>query len=172
MKISCKALILLLLAGLFIGVAQADEVSDQAKSIYILVDRNITAETTYVDSRNQIADWWQVDLVKVLTKKGDYDAKLIQKQEEFIPAPNAYLLKAKIVQYNPGSKSARIIIGMGAGACSMDLHLELFGMNNNQIFAKDDHVASTRDWKNVARKLNKNTLAAIDEALSPASVQQ
>lgn len=167
MKKVYKSLILLLIVGLSCNAAMARKVPEVNQSIYVLVDRNITTDTSNVESRNAMADWWEVDLVNVLKKRGGYDAKLIKKSDEFVAEPDAYLLTAKILQYNPGSKAARMIVGFGAGACSMDLHIELFGVDNKQIFAKDDHVASGRDWRNVARKLNENILKAINETLNP-----
>ena len=102
-----------------------------------------------------------------MKRRGGYEAKLIQNLDEFVAGPDTYLLTAKIKDYNPGSKAARMVVGFGAGSCSMDIHIELFGADNKQIFAKDDHVASGRDWRNVARKLNENILKAIDEVLNP-----
>ena len=172
MKNVCKIIAVLVLMVFFVNVVLADKESEQAKRpgvIYILVDRNITSalDDSNVKSRNQIADWWEVDLVNVLTRRGGYEAKLIQKLDEFIASPNSYLLTSKIVDYNAGSKAARMIVGFGAGACSMDLHNELFGAGHKLIFAKNEHVASGRDWKYVARKHNEIILKEINQALNP-----
>jgi hypothetical protein len=163
-----KALVVLLLVFVLCSVTLADNESQKLKaSLYVLTDRNITPDTSNIDSRNQIADWWEPDLINVLARNGGYDAKLIQKPEEFVQGPESYLLIVKIVNYDPGSKAARMFVGFGAGACSMDLHIEFFSTDNQQIFAKDDHVASSRDWKFVARKMNMNILKYVKEALNP-----
>jgi hypothetical protein len=171
MRMGRKILIVLVLVVLFCSVVMVGYASRQVKQtgvICVLTDRNITEDTSNVDSRNALADWWEVDLVNVLTRRGGYDAKLIQSRDEFVAGPDTYLLTAKIIDYNPGSKAARMFVGFGAGSCSMDLHIELYGVDNKQLFTKDDHVASSRDWRNVARKLNENTLKAVNEALNPA----
>jgi len=160
----------LVLAGLFCNVAMARKVTEGVTPsgvIYVLVDRNITPdmELDAVKARNALADWWEVDLVNVLAKRGGYDAKLIQTRGDFVSGPDTYLLTAKILKYNPGSKAARILVGFGAGSCSMDIHIEFFSAGNKQIFSKDDGVGSGRDWRNVARKLNENILKTVTEAL-------
>ena len=59
------------------------------------------------------------------------------------------------------------LVGLGVGACSMDLHSELYGADHQPIFVKDDHVASSRDWKLVARKMNENILKYVNQAINP-----
>lgn len=175
MKKFCKGLFIPIVLGLVCSLAGVGSSSDQTgkSMIYVLTDRNITEDmdVNTINSRNQLGDWWEGDLSNVLTRRGGYEARQIQKSEEFVAGPDAYLLTAKIASYNPGSKAARILIGFGAGACSMDLHVELFGADNIQIFTKDDHVASSRDWKYVARKLNENILQAVNEALHADEVK-
>ena len=135
--------------------------------IYVLTDRNITSDLSARDTkaRNDLADWWERDLVNVLSKRGGFDAKLITDRKEFKNADGSYLLTAKILKYRAGSKAARMMVGYGAGACSMDIHYEFVGKGNKTLLAKDDGVGSGRDWRNVTRKLNENMLAAISATL-------
>jgi len=135
--------------------------------IYVLTDRNITSDLSARDAkaRNDLADWWETDLVNVLSKRGGFEAKLITDRKEFKNADGSYLLTAKILKYRAGSKAARMVVGFGAGACSMDIHYEFVGKGNKTLLAKDDGVGSGRDWRNVARKLNENMLAAITSTL-------
>jgi hypothetical protein len=172
MKSGFRSLVVvLLLISFYCNVVIASNLSDQMKPsiiIYVLTDRNITEnmDAKYLQSRNQLADWWEVDLNNKLKNHGGYDVKLIRNRDEFIAGPDTYLLISKIIQYNPGSASARFWVGFGAGYCSMDLHNELFGVDGKQIFAKDDHISSAVSWKKMVRKLNENILIEINKALS------
>lgn len=151
--------------GLGLSVCLAEGKS--AGVLYVLPDRNITADMSANDiaTRNSLADWWEKDLINVLTRRGGFEAKLIKDRKEFVPGSGAHLLTVKILMYNPGSKAARMLVGFGAGACSMDIHCELFGNDEKALLAKDDGVGSGRDWRNVARKLNENTLKAVTDTL-------
>ena len=171
MKNVCKSLIVLLLGMvLFCNVTTANSESGQVKPsviLYVLADRNLTVDldADNIQSRNQLADWWEANLIDVLNGHNGYQAKLIKNRDEFASGPDTYLLVAKIVDYDPGSAAARFWIGFGAGHCSMKLHTEFFGTDSKQIFAIDDYSSSSINWKRVARKLNENILARIMVAL-------
>lgn len=155
------------LFALLIIILSSGALSAKTPVIHILIDRNDTELTPQqMQQREQLAKWWEVDLVNVLTRRGGYEAKLIKTQDEFIEGTDSYLLTSKILNYNPGSKAARMVVGFGAGHCSMDLHNEFYYGENKQGFAKDEHVASGRDWKNVARKHNELILKAIQEFIT------
>ena len=100
-----------------------------------------------------------------MLNKAGYEATLIQKQNEYTPGVGKYLLKATIVKYDPGSTAARVIVGFGAGAASMDMRYELSGKGES-LLKYDDGVGSGRDWRNVARKLNENTLKRVTEKMN------
>ncbi len=131
--------------------------------IYVLTDCNITSDLSPRDAeaRNDIGQYWENDLIKILTKRGGYQAQLIENKSDYKPGDNTYLLETKILKYNSGSTAARMIVGFGAGACSMDIHYELSGKDSTSLLSKDDGVGSSRDWRNVARKLNENILKEI-----------
>ncbi len=54
---------------------------------------------------------------------------------------------------------------MGAGAASLDIHYEFVDPNGRALISKDDGVGTSVDWPRLARKLNENMLAAIQERL-------
>ena len=136
--------------------------------ISILFDRGIEAGTNAMETgqRNQVGTWMEKDLLRVLAKAG-YEPRLIADRKEYTPGPDAYLLKVKIVRYNPGAKAARLVVGYGAGATSLDIHYDLLGAGDKSLLAKDDGVGSSRDWQFCCRKLNQNMSQAIGGILAP-----
>ncbi len=142
-------------------------IAGKASVLYVLVDRNTNKNMTdgEVKNRDQIGDWMDEDLVNLLEKKG-YTTRLIRNRSEFKHAAGAYLLSVRITNYNPGSKAARMFVGYGAGAASMNTHYELYGSGASPILSDDLGVGSGRDWRNVIRKLNEQTIKAVSEKLS------
>ena len=83
-----------------------------------MIDRNIKPDQREdkAKAQRQIGDWMERDLANVLKKRLKYKAVVIAKDSEFQAGPSNYLLKIKIVKYNPGSHAARAFVGFGAGA--------------------------------------------------------
>ncbi|MEI6788074.1 MAG: DUF4410 domain-containing protein [bacterium] len=144
----------LCLAGGFSAWAGGNE------RIAILLDCGNTAR-----ENRQMGDRMERDLKNVLDKRGNYESRILRSRDEFKPGAGEYLLSVRIVRYNPGSKAARIIVGLGAGSCSLDIHYELFGPSGNMLLSKDDGCGSSLDWQRLARKLNETMLAAIQARL-------
>jgi hypothetical protein len=119
----------------------------------------------------QIGSRMERDLKNVLDKRGNYDSRILRFRDEFKPGVGEYLLSVRIVRYNSGSKAARIIVGFGAGACSLDIHYELFGPSGNMLLSKDDGCGSSLDWQRLARKLNETMLAAIQARLRAGNLE-
>ena len=141
--------------------------SGKGITMYVLIDQGIDKSFSdyQVKNRQQVGDWMEQDLPQVLKSAG-YDARLIKKRSEYKPAQDAYLLAVKITNYNPGSKAARMVVGFGAGAASMDTHYELFGKGSKAILSGDPSVGSGRDWRNVIRKINEITVKDVSQKLS------
>ena len=140
--------------------------SGKGISIYVLIDRGIQKSFTdyQIKNREQVGDFMDQDLPRVLNDAG-YVAKLIQKRSEYKPAQDAYLLTVKITNYNPGAKAARMFVGYGAGAASMETHYELYGKGAKALTEGKQGVGSGRDWRNVIRKINELTVDAVTEKL-------
>jgi len=115
-----------------------------------------------IDQREQLNDFMGNDLLRMLNKAG-YEASLITNRNQY--AKGTYLLKVTIVRYNPGSKAARIVVGFGAGAVSLDTRYELFAPGGNLLVSDEHGVGSSMDWTSCARKLNKQTVDAVSGKL-------
>ena len=152
----------------FVYPAWAVEKNSQV-TICILFDNgvNTTINARQAKSQASLSDWMDNDLVRVFARyaKAGYQAKLIEKREDFTHQPNNYLLTVKIIEYRPGSKAARMVVGFGAGGVSLKIHYELFADGTNAILTKDDQVYSGREWMYAARKLNQNMAEAITKKL-------
>jgi hypothetical protein len=136
-----------------------------AVAFLVHFDRGITADMTpeRVDQMQQIATWMEDDLLTILQKTG-YAASRTE-DPNVQAGPGRYVLRVKIKNYNAGSKAARMLVGFGAGAAVLDTHFELVGDGGALLISGDPSVGSGRDWKNSARKVNLQTVDAVNARL-------
>ncbi len=134
--------------------------------MFVYIDRGIEKSFTdyQVRNRHQVGEWMEKDLPRILAKAG-YSPQLIGKRSEYKPTAGAYLLTVKITSYNPGSKAARMLVGYGAGATSMQTHYELYGKGQKSILADDTGVGSSADWTAVIRKIDILTTNSVTAKL-------
>ena len=144
--------------------AGAGTIGAKGENISVVIDRGIESSFTeaQVKNRNQVGDLMDVDLIKLLNKAG-YEAHLITDEASF---RGSYLLVVKIKSYNPGSKAARMFVGYGAGSTSMNIRYDLKDGSGKVIQGDDLGVGSSRDWRNVVRKLGEQTVAGVKKALN------
>ncbi len=114
----------------------------------------------------QLAERMKNDLKNVLERRGGYKVRLLGAADEFKQGQGEYLLDVRIVRYRSGSKAARLVVGFGAGAASLDIHYEFTDPQGRKMVSKDDGVGTSLDWQRLARKLNENMLAAIQQSLA------
>lgn len=141
--------------------------SVKGTALFVLIDRGIEKSFTDMQAQNrdQVGEFMEMDLPAVLKKSG-FKARLITKRSEYPGAAGSYLLTVKITNYNPGSKAARMFVGYGAGATSMDTHFELYGTGSTPLLSDNQSVGSGRDWRNVIRKINEKTAKAVAQKVS------
>ncbi len=146
--------------------AGAGTVVAKGEKILVVIDRGIESSftETQVRNRNQVGDFMDGDLIKLMSKAG-YDARLIQNASEYKGGAGSYLLVVRIKEYNPGSKAARMFVGYGAGATSMKIRYDLKD-GSGTIQSDDLGVGSGRDWRNVVRKLGEQTVAGVKKKLN------
>lgn len=123
--------------------------------IAVLSDRGNESEmeSRQWQYRIEVGSYLETDLIRRLNGTG-YAAKLISSQNEFVPGEDAYLIKQTIKSYNPGSSAARMVVGFGAGACSLDMHYELVGKESKTLMDWDDGIGSSSDWRRLCIALN------------------
>ena len=113
--------------------------------------------------RNEVGSYMEVDLVNRLNRTG-YDARLIQSVSEYAPSANSYLLSMEITSYNPGSSVARIMVGYGAGACSLDMHYVV--KNGSKVLQEwKDGIGTSGDWRRLPRALDDKLVRKLNAEL-------
>lgn len=112
---------------------------------------------------DQLGRFMEEDLLAILEGTG-YAAVRVE-DPATTPAPGRYLLRTRVVSYKAGSKAARMLVGFGAGAAQLDTQFELVGPDGSVYVAGAPSVASGRDWKNAARKVNLQTVDAVNARL-------
>lgn len=130
--------------------------------IDVLSDRGdpATMEEKQWRYRNEVGAYMEPNLVRRL---GDFkfSSALIQNESAFKKQPETYLLKVRITSYNPGSAAARIMVGYGAGACSLDCEYELIDAQGNSLMKWKDGIGSSTDWRRLPVALNKRNCKKI-----------
>ncbi|MDO3379836.1 DUF4410 domain-containing protein [Geoalkalibacter halelectricus] len=157
---------LVLLAGCGSKIKAPKTADGGQVAIYLLADRGIQPDMSNqeVEQLNQVGDFMEKHFLGLSHKSG-YAATLIENKDQFTPGPGKYLLSVKVKRYNPGNKAARILVGFGAGAVSMDTHYQLFAQGPEPVLVADDGVGSSRDWIFVVAKLNEKMLEAVTEKI-------
>ncbi len=113
--------------------------------------------------RNEVGAYMEVDLVNRLNRTG-YEVKLIQSVSEYVPSANSYLVSMEITSYNPGSSAARIMVGFGAGACSMDMHYVVKN-GANALQEWKDGIGTSGDWRRLPRALDDKLVRKLNAEL-------
>ncbi len=146
---------------------QAPKAPDGGPLTMVLAfDRGLEGKTQDQQNQlNQVGDFMEPNLIQWLRDAG-YATEIVPGKEAFTPAPGKYLLAVKIVNYNPGSKAARMLVGFGAGSGSLDVRYELMADPTQPIHAKEHGRASSRDWKPVCRRVNKDIVEDITNKLN------
>jgi len=164
--------ILFAITGFFLGGCPGAKMKapltgdGRSYSLAVLYDRGITEDKTrdQVEQLHQLGEWAERDLMWMLRRAG-YSARQIADRSEFNPSSGEYLLSVRVIKYNPGSKAARILVGFGAGSCSLDRFYELYGDGPEPLLSRDQGVGSSIDYSAVVQKLNQEMIDDVTRAL-------
>ncbi len=156
--------------GLFTGCAtsKAPMASGGGKiKIFIVSDRGNPEEMEEKQwrYRNEVGTYMETDLLARLNRTG-YEAKLITSKEEFVPGPDTYLISMEIESYNPGSSAARMLVGFGAGACSLDMHYVVFDGQSKKVMEWDDGIGTAGDWRRLPITLDDKLVRKLNTDLA------
>ncbi len=114
--------------------------------------------------RIEVGQWMERDLLNMLRRSG-YEAQQIIARKEFSPKAGRYLLEVTIDKYNPGSSAARIVVGFGAGAASLDNSYALSATLQQPVLSWSDGVGTSQHWNRLPRTLNERAVKKVSEYL-------
>jgi hypothetical protein len=144
------------------GQRAARAADGSAYTLEVYFDRNSAAKNT--EQIGQVVSFMEPDLREILQSTG-YQVVQSTNPEAFVPGPNKFLLIIKIVNYNPGSKAARMLVGFGAGSLVLDTQHLLYSGPGQLLFQGTGSVGSARDWEYAARKINQQVTKEVTNAL-------
>jgi hypothetical protein len=140
--------------------------------IWLLFDRGLAGQTPEKQQQlNQLSEYLERSTVAHFKDAG-YEVMKIKSRDQFHPGPGKFLLMVATVQYNPGNKAARVLVGFGAGGLiTLKLEFQLLGEAPEPILAKTHERGSIRDWQFVCQALSKDLVKFTTDAL-PATAHK
>ncbi len=135
--------------------------------IHVLSHRGDAQELTerQYKHRNEVGSWMEKDLLNMLRRAG-YEPRLISGWNDFNYRPGRYLLEVWIDNYHAGSSAARMTVGYGAGAASLENSYALYGEKKDPLLTWSDGVGTSQHWTRLPRRLNQNTVQRLTKYLS------
>ena len=135
-----------------------------SKTVKVVTDPGIRDSMTGDQKKmhRDLMAYMEQDLMSRLKRSGF----MVQKASEDASAAgaNEYVLHLTTKNYNPGSKAARILVGYGAGSCSLDTRVKLSG-SQGEIMKKEDGVGSSQDWRRCVVVMNQRTVERVVNAV-------
>ena len=105
--------------------------------------------------RLEVRNYMERELPRRLARYG-FDARVIRQRSEYAgAAAGRHLLVVHYDSYNPGSSAARVVVGFGAGAASLDLSMALFQGDAPPQTWKDG-CGTSAHWSRIIVKLDDN----------------
>ncbi len=108
----------------------------------------------------------RLDLKKYMTRtlpvklgRHGIEGRIIGEQSDYA-GEGRQLLIVRFERYNPGASAARIIVGFGAGAASLDISCELLD-GDRQLLAWEDGCGTSEHWQRLVNKLNDNNVLKL-----------
>lgn len=158
-------------AFMVIGCASTPNIPESERRQLVLAieegDPNELGVTQY-NQRVQLRDYMRADLVKRLDEAG-FNVVEVASSAEYAQYPGAQLLVVHYDNYDPGSAAARVMVGFGAGSCSLDLSAYLYD-GERLLDSWRDGRASSMAWGKVVKKLDQEMVKrvrAVLQALNP-----
>lgn len=144
-------------AALLLG---ATAVSAAGPAVDILIEPGDPAQLTpkQYEQRLDLKNYMVRTLPVKLGRHG-IEGRIIGEKSDYA-GEGRQLLVIRYLRYNPGATAARIIVGFGAGAASLDLSCELLD-GDRQVLAWEDGCGTSENWQRLVNKLNDNTVLKL-----------
>ncbi len=164
LSVAAAALIAVFISGC---AAKAPVMQDGKQvAMFVLSDRGIKADTKEDErkDRNEMGAFIEEDLVNALKHEG-YHAMLINNPEQYVKAPENYLIIVRINDLRLVGRTARGFAGFMDSATMPKKHFEVSGATSGMALSYDDEDTTTQDWTNSPRELNERLVKKINENL-------
>lgn len=103
-----------------------------------------------VSQRKQLVSYIKSSAVEQFSGSG-YKASLMDSAKGL--TPGARELHLTVDNYNPGSAAARVLVGLGAGAATLDMSAT-YKEGGKVLLETKKSVGSSRDWRKIVQKIN------------------
>jgi len=149
-----------LLIFVTITLAGASVAAGLSGEISVLSLRGDTSKLTHdqVVELERVGKWMDRDIIKQLKRAG-FKAKLIKDRKDF--KGSGHLLIIDVTKFKAGNRAARIFVGFGAGASSLDLKYDLLDSRGKSLITWEDGVGSSRGGTYCAQTLNKRVIKKL-----------
>ena len=77
-------------------------------------------------------------------------------------AANRYLLRVQVTEYEGVSRAARLFEAARSGTTRLKVHFDLVGQGELIVASGDPSEESVVDWAKAARRVNKQTVRAVN----------
>lgn len=137
------------------GPAQGGGGGGGRQSLDVLIEEGSVAEMTekQYSLRRELRVAMERDLPRRLARQG-FDMRLITSPTQNTgTATDAPLLIIRYEAYNPGSSAARMWVGYGAGAASLDISMTL-GKGGKEIATWKDGCGTSQHWSRIINTLD------------------
>lgn len=129
-------------------------------AIDILIEPGDSAQLTpkQYEQRLDLKNY-MVRTLPVKMQRHGIEGRIIGEKSDYA-GEGRQLLVVRYVRYNPGATAARIIVGFGAGAASLDVSCELLD-GDRQLLAWEDGCGTSEHWQRLVNKLNDNAVLKL-----------
>jgi hypothetical protein len=126
------------------------------QSLDVLIEEGSAAamEPRQYQYRCELRDYMRTELPRRFARYG-FDVRMLSQRSEYQAAGGGKLLVVRYDAYNPGSNAARLVVGFGAGACSLDLTATLYQGEAVALTWKDG-CGTSGHWSRLVNKLDDN----------------
>jgi len=104
--------------------------------------------------RCEVRDYMRTELPRRFARYG-FAVRLLNNRAEHAPDSGVHLLVIRYDSYNPGSAAARMTVGFGAGAASLDLTATLYAAGAPALVWKEG-CGTSGHWSRIVNKLDDN----------------
>ncbi len=137
----------------------------QKDIVVLTLDGDLPGQTAdQIEALQSVLHWMDRDIIKNLKRSG-YNAVLIKDRKEYKNSMGKLLI-VDVDEFDAGSRAARVFVGYGAGAASLDLAYQLYDESGSIIEEWKEGVGSSKGGTYCAQTLNRKAIEKITNLLN------